>query len=296
MSLRSPSSITRAQAFNEKLCKTVARIQHTIGLSSPHFAELIGMHKKRYDKILNNKASFRIADLEALAEALGLNIGNLINGSIDYGTLGERFCGNLGAIPEKYNSIEQHFSRARGLQVIWQHLELYYDAEYAKQIFSRLQISSEIFRDPKAFVSPLIGVDLLAELCSDGFTGNQIRSIGTTTLLANSKDIGKLLRSCRTPKEIYTFIHEAFPPYYDRVFLYKLDRLTNDGCTVRVSPQEEAMDTFKNLNFGSRSICLFKQGVYISFLANIKNEFARIVESSCLFAGDKYCSYHISWN
>ncbi|MBI2606614.1 MAG: hypothetical protein HYW49_11110 [Deltaproteobacteria bacterium] len=223
-------------------------------------------------------------------------MGKLLNGSIDYRALRAHFFGDYTVLPERYSPEDQRLSRVRGVQVILQYLDVFHGVDYLNRVLRRLQLCGIMFDDLEKYVSPLVGIDILNNLEKDGFCSEQIKDIGKMTFTVSQSDLGKSLSAQKSPKALYEYLHEALPPYYDMLFQYKLERLAKYGCTVRVIPRAESQDRFCTHAIGDRALCLYKQGVYASFLANLNGQYAEVSESDCLYKGAAFCRYNISWN
>lgn len=274
----------------------LAKLKSYLLLNEQDLSKLMDISMDDIHGIFSRSKAVTPRALFLLARELNVNEENLLLGEIDFSSLVQHRAGNLQALPERYLIPSEQLSRARGIQVIFEYLSKLHGKTYAKSIFERLQIHSATFENLDGYVSSRIGQDLLNQLINDGFDENHIRSIGTMTLLVNADNIGRILRTKKTPKDLYGTIHEeVISPYYDRAFSYGLETLTDHMCLISATPKEEALSAFDGKPAGGRAVCLYKQGTYISFLANIRSRFARVQELGCVYHGDAKCLYSLTW-
>jgi hypothetical protein len=290
------NSDLNSKSLNTRLRDTLFRIQDSIQIDRKSYQEILGISATRFAEIAFQSSDISIYELYSIANALDLDIDLIFSGDIDYKALARRYKGDLKAIPEKYQNPSEKLGRARASQVIYSHLMIYHGERFARAYFRRLQLYPDAFTDSVEFVHPLIAIDLMKNLTREGYEENQIRSIGTMTLAVTPKVHQKALSKTKTPKNLYSYILEEFAPkYYDRMYQYKLDQLSNSKCRVITQTTEFAESVFRGKNIDNRESCLFRQGVFSSFLGVFGKRFARIEEISCIHRGDSKCVIDISW-
>ena len=283
--------------FNQYLSTSVSRTRDCLGVNHKTFRNMLGMTLTRYTDVVLKKDEFSIQELQNLADTLDFDIDLLFKGKIDYVALAKQFRGDRTVFPERYADESQQFGRARTGTVIFSHLAAYHGESYAREYFRRFQLYPEAFAEPSAFVNPVIHFDLVGGMTKEGYSEEQIRSIGTMTFALSPPELHRKLAWLKAPKTLYSYVYEELlRTQFDRMFDYQLTGFTDTGCKTVVRPRQEAQDAFKRKIVDNRQSCLYRQGVASSFLANISPHFAEIHEESCVHHGDKLCAYEINWN
>lgn len=283
--------------FNTRLRHTLKQIEKAIGIDRGQFVAILDLSTTRYTEILNGKEKLSADEFVRLCQSFDINPKLVSSGGVDYVTLAERFHTRRTAIPRRYAQPSEKLSRALGIQIILKFLSNRPSPSYSNRILSRLQLQPEAFKNPNDFIHPNIYHDLLTELRMEGFSDLTFLKMGQATFSPENTGIKAILSKSKTPKALYTSVHEElFPQLYDRVFDYQLLNITSTGCSGTISLTEEVKDIFHTNTFGNRELCLYKAGVYTSFLAHTLPYFAKVTETSCMYKGDPRCILHFSWN
>jgi hypothetical protein len=282
--------------FYSRLSQGFVATRQALGLDVGSFTEKLGMSPARYRRLIWGMAEPTMAEIEALASVSETHIDLFMSGEVDFKTMARHAHSNRTAIPEHYATREHKLARVRAVQVIYEHVRFHRGEPEARRILRRRQCHPEAFRDAASLISPKIVEDLLKDLRQDGLSDEQLRGVGTMTLNVNQGAIARKLAGRATPRALYEYVHEELlQHHYDRINHYRLLKMTDTGCVVGVSTQDEAKEAFRTDTVGTREMCLFRQGVYSSFLANLIPRFAKVEESQCMYSGASHCIVHLSW-
>ncbi len=287
-----------AEDFYTRLRRTVPKIRECIEVDHSSFLEMLGMSAARYAEVAFRKSEYSTVEISSLADALSVDIDLLFQGKLDYRALAQQFRRNFSAVPERYADESQWLGRARAAQTIYSHLHISKGEAYARSYFRRFQLRPEAFSEATSYVHPLIAIDLMKDLSSEPlYDEARLRSMGTMNLAMLPAVVREKLEALKTPDVLYPYMFEEhLPKQYDRMFQYKLDRLTDSRCRIVVSTTEFTQNTFAGRNIDNRESCLFRQGVFSSFLGLIGSRFAQINEHSCVHCGGASCSFDVAWN
>lgn len=271
-------------------------IQEALGLSDSEYLKILEITPKEFNKIKNSQSKFTTVAIGNLCDALELDIDRVFSGDIDYEAMCKHRHGENLTLPEKYSVPSQSLATARSILSKFSFLDRYYDPGYSRRLMRKFQIRPQIFNHPDLRVSPVIGIDIMKQLVRDGFDEHDLRLMGNHTIDVYRKTkLGRELSRFKTAKEIYRAMHEELMHYFDGLWDYQLTKLTDKGCTVAVTTKQRISDVFSDHTVGSREICLFRQGTYMTILSNIYPDVARLLESECMYSGGKRCIYHIYW-
>lgn len=281
-----------------RLNDTLQSIKGTLSLSDEQFSELLGETPAVYKKIVEGRSRYTIRHLDSLSQSLGLNFSLLFSGKIDYRALYSKYHGHALTLPERYDDPSHKLARTRALKSMLHFIGLDSSYRRAARILSKLQVTPAHLGDPDEFISARLTADFLGKLRPEQFSDEQIRSMGSMTLaIAQDTPAGLALSAYATPKDVYRAIHEELRHLADRLWEYRLMSLTDTGCVVHITPQEQTLETFKDDPLGNRELCLFLQGVYSSFLLAVRpSELAKVFETECMYQGGRRCIYHVFWN
>ncbi|MEW6058232.1 MAG: hypothetical protein AB1540_16640 [Bdellovibrionota bacterium] len=284
--------------FVKNLNDNIFRIQACINVDSQILSDLLGVTSKQLEEFRSGFQNLRIENLEWLCETLGISLENLFTGNIDYPALAQQFGGNVYALPDRYSNSQQHFARARTIMGIIEYLNSLFGPKYVHNILSRLQVRREYFDNPDAFISPYLVTDLLTELRKSGFHENHNVEMGKSAAKVNEKTrVGKVLSSSDGPSKMYERLHaEIMDAHYDHLFYYSLSSLSENDLRMTTTPRRHSHDLLETRTFGHRETCLYKQGVYTSFLSHIGCKNYKLEEEKCMYHGDEHCVYHLSWS
>jgi hypothetical protein len=280
--------------FNSRLRRTVSNIRAAIEVDECTFSEMLGIGRDHYSRIVQGAEDYSIINLDSLSKAIELDIDLLYSGKIDYAALAKQFRGDF-ALPERYSLPEQRIGRIRALKSIHCFLGSMYSFDYADGVFRRLQIKNIHLQNSSDFVGIWAVANVLAELKRDGLAAEIFQALGTMTTAVDNK-IDAAYSTLPNAKQLYRAVFEQYAEFFDRAYRYKLLRLTDRGCTMSVSLNDETPDRLKTSHFGNKQTCLFLQGVFSSFLRCTDNRFATVLESECMHEGGSRCVYHLRWN
>lgn len=287
--------IPRKQAVRARLAETLLNIQDSLGLSPSDFADMLGVSGEILDDYRGGRADLGIRNLENICSILHVTIDSLFDGSVHLGALAEQFGGNAGAVPDRYQRAIH--SKVRSVAGALRYAGISRGFEFSRRILRRLQVRPQHLEDQDAFVSLNLITDVLEEFAREGFSKEHFIHMGTTTLsvYANST-LGKVLASKASPASLYEDILTVHRHWFDSAYTYRIRKLDAAGAVIESAFSEKGLESAEPRKLGSRLVCLHRQGVCSSFLGNIRPYFARVEEKSCLYLGDKECTYHVHWN
>lgn len=278
------------------LHKTVHRIQSTLDLDDQSYSEYLRLSETTLKKIKRGRTTYSIENIHSLCSRLDLSFDRVLQGEIDFPSLEKQFHGNISTLPERYLNPQHQLGKARAIIGLFDYLDIYYGEDYTRSIRRWLQFRSTALTDPLTPVSPLILIDALKKLEEDGIKDKRVLLTGTHNLIINGNTLfGRILSKKPNPSELYRSIHEELLGYYDQLFDYRLLRLSPNDCLIEVKMKDQTKDLFSTHVLGGRSVCLYKQGVYISCVGNIQEPLAKIKESECMYKGAPRCVYQLSW-
>lgn len=285
----------RSEVFAGKIENLLNCIQVKFQLKPEDFLKAMTLTEAEYQEILMGRRSYSLVHLLSLANALGLSIDLLLTGTLDVDAAARRYAGERHIFPSRYSKSAQALIRARAMRVAICYLDTHVGRMSTDAILERLQVYRDQFDDTAKFISPLIFFDLLEVLGQSGYTDAHFRMLGTMTLVVEENKIGRLLKSASSPRELYKSVCDLLMGQYDRLSLYLPQKLTMTDLVLKVLPSEEGKDAFHANVIGNRGSCLYRQGVAMSFLANILPAYAEVHESRCVHVGDSHCLYHVNW-
>lgn len=285
------------ESFIQGLSRTVRRIQLAAHSSDNEFREIIGITDSEFRAKCVGSRSFDLKDLQKVCDHFDLSLDRVLDAEIDYLALEQRVHGNKSAVPEKYSDPERKLARGRTALSIIEYLNDKFGYEITNAVTRRLQVSVGAFSDPDSFVNPYLISDLLSEMSILGIEREHLLEVGKSACKINSATrVGKLLSGASTPMALYSIWHEELmDDHYDRLFNYRIERLSCRGLTMVATPRWDALDRLGGEVFGNREVCLYRQGVYRGFIMHIREEPARLLETSCTYLGDSCCTYVLSW-
>lgn len=284
-------------SFSQKVQQRLLAIKDALALDDVRFFDFLGITSSEYQRILSGRAPFSAEHLERFVQRVGINITHLFEDTLDLYVLAKNFQGDALALPERYAINEQKLARVRAVKSIHEFLESYFGRQYANNVLTRLQLSPAHLSDPFGFISPFAFLDLLREMRRDGLTDSHIRTAGLMNSNVNSNtDLGRALTAAGSAQAMYQSLHEIHFVHFDQLFHYKLTKLSKNNCVVEITSRRDSLDRFNLKKMGDRSTCLYKQGVYLSFLSHLPGYTGNIEESECMYStGGTRCRYHLSW-
>lgn len=278
--------------------RVLEEIRNSVDLSEKEFSELIGATPKYYSRILEGRKPLTPDLIAKTSQQFHISTDAIFSGKIDHLALSAQFHGNISILPERYADQTHHFARTRSTLTLIDYLKSLHGSAFVHQTLRRLQLRGEMFQDPESPVHPLIVTDLFDDLERSGFHPELFREMGKATLNINKKtQVNSVLSKTRNPRELYEVLHDQIQhSHYDRLFHYEIKKITNSLMHTSVRPKKDAHDALGLKLTGERHTCLYKQGVYASFMGHIGQPFPRILETKCLYLGDSECKYAVSWD
>jgi len=287
---------THLNKLNFGIRRSVFAIFSALDLSDQEVLDLLELSDREFTKIRNG-LNFQLETLELLCSKLNITLDHLSKNSIDYIALAQQFSGACFAFPEKYCDPQGKLARTRTVLGVYSYLQAGHGFRYANGILRKLQLHPSLFSSPDDMVSSFLIQDLLDEMSKSRFTDKALIEMGKNAVNINKNtNIGKLLCPSKSPKELYERVHaEVLGAHYDMIFNYHLANANDEGVKMITTIKTDAQEALKTKVFGNRQLCLYKQGVYASFLGHISKSNYNLVESECLYLGGTQCVFHVTW-
>lgn len=283
--------------FNIKLNSTIRKIQTAINVTDEKMSEIMDMPLRKYRSTQAGHSHYSLNNLDALCEALHITISGLMHNSLELKTVVQQFNGSLLAVPERYSGLVH--SRSRCITGILNYAQIYKqdDPNYGVRTLRKLQLHPEHFKNGNSLISSNIIKDLLENLSKSGFDDESFKEMGMSTLTTYlNSELGKTCKTQNSPRQLYEELLVMQSKYFDTGFNYRILKVTPESITFESTLSDEGDEMGGDEKIGSKNVCLYRQGVFASFLATIRNGFAKVHESECLYDGiSSRCVYEISW-
>lgn len=296
MHLFNQNSLISQKSFNARMRLILKELKHALGVDARTFMDLIQVSAMDYRQILKGTSEASIAGLHHLARSIHVNDSALYTGEIDFEAVGRQFRGDHHAVPKRYQDPMHQLSRTRGVQVLLTYFMVHRGAAFVDRILKTLQIRQEFFTDANRYISSKIVLDLFQQLTVQGIALDEMMHVGMLNIALTPTELKKTLGAIHDPRQSYLYFHEELiTKFYDRMFDYRLRKISNAGTVGEVHVREEAQDIFKEKILGSKAMCNYRKGVYSSHLLHSKSKVATVLESECMYEGGHRCVYHLSW-
>lgn len=271
-------------------------LQDALGVSDDAYTEFLGIGVREYEKIRNHQFEPSIYMIDQLCQSLNIDFDTFVTGRFDTLHL-KKNLGQTVSLPDRYADPEQWLARGRTIMGFRNFLESNYGAKFCRSVFRRVQVEPDLFQDTESYVSPHLVSDLLASFASFGFHVDWAREIGLSSYDVNRETmVHAELSKTSSISELYRICHESLiSKGFDRLFEYRMMKLFLREMAVEVLPRKEPHLLFGVEHLGDHSLCVFKQGVYLSFARHGGFELPKLTESACMYLGDDRCRYHFSW-
>ncbi len=280
------------------LSRSVSEIVTASAFSEEELLDALELCASDWQLQITGKKDFSIITLVRLAESLDFSVENLLLGKVDPSSIRKRHNPiGAAALPERYSNSSELVCRARTVLNIIKFTDEQFGRNFSTTLLRKLQLRREDFSKPERLIHPFIITDLLKTCVESGIHSNHMLAMGSQALAINrGTGVDNVLAACKTPRKVYeTLIEQVIGLHYDRLYHYRFHHFTKDDVIAEVSPQKDIHDALKQRVVGTRETCLYKQGVTASFLGHIGMKPATIRESSCMYLGDRCCTYHLSW-
>lgn len=237
-----------------------------------------------------------VETLWGLCRTYNIDLDLFMNGRTDFNALSKRIGGDLYILPDRYSDPAQARSRGRTVLTIMDSFRDCFGQTFKDNVMRRLQLNATHRFHADDYVSLYLVLDMLAEVRRMGVSEDYLRWMGFRSAIVNrSTNLGAEMKKYSTGYQIYRAIHEEWMHFFDKNFLYEIQRINADSVDVRITVREETQDVFRSKVVGSRESCLVRQGTYASMTAQPLGYRAYISESACIYKGDSHCLYHLTW-
>jgi hypothetical protein len=282
---------------DRSLLETFDRICLALGISKTNLLGVLQLSEEQFDKIERGHAHFPIESLTHASDTFDVSLRGILSGDIDYGVLARHHGGDDHALPERYSNPEHFLARKRSVMGIMHYIRRLQGQDMVRDILRRVQVKPNHFADPEERMSPYLIKDLFTEAIASGFEQSHLREMGKSALEINKQTrVGAILSRATSPTELYSELHEKIMDrHYDKIFNYRIQSLTKTGIVMETTVNREGHEMLGTPLFGSRGVCLYKQGVYASFLGHIKFQYFNFRERACMYLGDDRCEFELSW-
>ena len=272
-------------------------VRLALGLSDSEWKEVASLTEKEWSAIQKKQASYSAHHMISFCRSLEINPDLLFGGGLDVGRVAAQRKSKVAIYPEIYLNPDTHFSRARSSQVVLRHLEMNFGAPLTKRILSRLQMPSVFLNtDPNSAICSQLNIDLLSEIKKEGLVDQDIVHMGTLNLAAiRGSSAGQVLQKSQYPKELYSYFVEVYLNQFEALTEGKVLHCSDSSCTISLKIKDSVKEAFKSQVVGVRESCLFRQGFAKCLLGLIRKDFSYCEELTCMYRGDKSCTYRLSW-
>jgi hypothetical protein len=231
-------------------------------------------------------------DLVRLAEELSLDANDVARKHVDFRALAAHQEGNLGRLPERY---ESGLSRIRTSAHLFDRIESLFGWRARTSILRRRQVTEAVIRDLDRQINLRFLTDVLEEIRALNVTDAGVFKLGEQSLVRNYHSVvGEQYRAAKDLREMYERgATEIFNKYYDRNTTYRLVKITPTRVVLDAIPNPEACEALKETRPGSRLVCLNKAGAFASLSGYRRLPFAAVRETSCIHRGDAVCRFEI---
>jgi len=247
-----------------------------------------------------NLVDLRLDEVEIakkLSDNYEFSITDLISRKISFSELDLKFQ-KKEILAEKYNPLEEAYASTKTIRAIRDYLNAHIRETCGDSLLYSLNTTSQLFDSNIDKIHPQMVLDALSEVAKIGVNTELLSHIGRSCPLYNGEHhYGKVLHNLGNARDVIEFMHEeVIGREYDNLFHYNLISSKDTQAVVEITQKSEAHQCLKTHLIGNRPLCLYKQGVYLSFLKYTKLQAVELKESSCLYHGDKSCTYHLTWN
>lgn len=283
--------------LDRNIAERLIDLHDALGVSSDVYGDLLGMKREEIEKLLQNETTPSLYTIDRLCDVLKIDFDSFVNGRYDASRVKAELSSGF-VLPDAYADSSLWFARGRTIIAMRAFFENNYGFAFSRSVFRRVGLDPESFSDTEAFVHPLMVTDLLASFSSFGFHEEWAREIGFSAYKINKNTrIQKLLSSTRSLVELYRLLHEGLAKeFYDQLFEYRLVSLSHGQMVTETRPREETHGLLGSRVSGSRLVCVYRQGAYLSLAKQRGFTVPTLTESACLYKGDDLCRYHFSWD
>lgn len=151
-----------------------------------------------------------------LSNNLGINESDLFRGDYDIALAKERVQGKLESLPERYLTNQNSFIRTS--EHIYKYLKLTRGEQFTHQIYSELNVTSDIYSQSDLKINLTFFADLLAKLVEKGLKKEELDTLAAVIFLSlKDRPLGKELSTCEDHHDAYQVLSQNFA-YFDQNF------------------------------------------------------------------------------
>ena len=279
---------------HNKVSESLSLIGEELNLSSAEISSLMKISKSSYLYCLNKKKDFPAFSLLNITDKFNVAMESLYSGQFDMGAIKAYYAGDKDYIPEKYR-IAPYSKKLTVLNYL-SYLEQYHNSSICDQVMRKLQFTDDSLHSEEFDINITVFVDLLKILRSFGLGKKHFYEVGQHFFELN-KDlfIGKVLSLEKSTKRVYECLFEDLIVLQEKNYRYEIMTSCSDHFVVKCTPYEEIVELLGTENVGSQDVCAYKRGFGSILPKFIGNELSVVEESKCIYRGDNFCQFDISF-
>lgn len=273
---------------------TLDRVRSIVG-GDEDWADLLGVGPGEESRMKRDGRGPPLQAVENLADELDLSVQGIISGSLDFNALERRFRGEHDRLPERY--AVGALSRRRTSA----HLLSWYETRHGwtalNRFFAQTGLTASHFADREKLINIRVLEDFCRFLLENGYTIPDLYRLGMYSVVDNAGGpVAQRFLACRNYSEIYELlVFELVQEFYDRNCDYRLVSTAPGESRLRFTPSEEIVSLLDDPRPGSFAACTAKAGTAASMPGYLGLPYARVEHVRCMYAGDAYCEYSISY-
>lgn len=151
-----------------------------------------------------------------LSSSLGINESDLFRGNYDRKLAKERVHGRLDSLPERYLKNQNSFVRTS--EHIYKYLKLTRGELFTSQVYSELNVTSEMYAQTDLKINLTFFADLLAKLVEKGLGKEELDTLAAVIFLSlKNRPLGQEIGRSQDHHDAYQILSKNFD-YFDNNF------------------------------------------------------------------------------
>lgn len=275
-----------------QIASTLERIRRTIGMDADRWTEVMGLTKRKFDRVNAGTELLPITAIHYVAEYLNLSVEAIAKGALDFMALAEHYEGNLEYIPERY--LKGAFSKRLTALNFLDYLETYFGWELREKILQKLQTTEFAIRRASEPINIKFITDIGDYLRNYSFDDKDIFRIGMHTLVTNQDNpFARNLAASTTPIEIFER-YDAEVAFVEKNGRYPIIKRDGETFILEFRPNPGVLDALEVDKFGSPLLCSYKAGLMAALPGYLNLPYADVREIACVHRGDQACRYEVN--
>lgn len=277
------------------LSDTVERIRMTRQLSLDEWVDRIRVSKPTYLNFVHGRQQLTSNDLDRIAESAALNPNEIIDGKVDFKTLAMNSEADTGSLDERY--LCGKFSRLRTVISVLDGVEEYLGWRARLDVMATLNLSEKLLSDPLQTCN----IRLISDICSTVRTKYRadlslFSGLGAhSTVTYAGTPLAHEFAKYETPGKLYEAAFGPMVPQYEHNHSYQILTLSDEFCSVAVTPFQKVKDEFKSHFISNAENCSVKAGLMSTILGYIGLPCSHVTEIECIYRGNKRCVFDVDF-